>query len=196
MRTVMIRRVCAFLTAAVLLLGAVPALGETYPFTAYATGALNLRQQPNSSAKVLATIPAGDMAVVTGESGSYYIAVYEGVQGYALKQYLKTSAGSTGTAAVTPTPSAAGASSASACATAAASLREKPCCRNDQCRENECRVVFLHSRNSFLLSVCVVPSESGLPALFSAGSMGASDARTSSNQSNNVSIMRNIVSSE
>ena len=112
MRTVMLRRVCAFLTAAVLLLGAVPALGETYPFTAYATGALNLRQQPNSSATVLATIPAGDMAVVTGETGGYYIAVYEGVQGYALKQYLKASAGSGSAVAVTPAPGAGGASSA------------------------------------------------------------------------------------
>ena len=111
MRTVIVR-VCAFLTAAVLLLGAVPALGETYPFTACATEALNLRQSPSSSAKVLATIPAGDMAVITGESGSYYIAVYEGVQGYALKQYLKTSGGDANLSAVTPAPSAAGASTA------------------------------------------------------------------------------------
>ena len=104
MRTVFIRRVCALLTAAALLLGAVPALGETYPFTAYTTAALRLRQQPNSSATVLLTIPGGDMVVITGESGSYYIAVYEGVQGYALKQYLNVVNGSVSLPAVTPAP--------------------------------------------------------------------------------------------
>ena len=85
MRTVFIRRLCALLLAAALLLGAVPAPGETYPFTACTTTALRLRQQPSESATVLLTIPAGDMVVITGQSGSYYIAVYEGVQGYALK---------------------------------------------------------------------------------------------------------------
>lgn len=103
MRNVIVR-VCAFLIAAVLLLGAAPVLGETYPFTAYATDALNLRRQPSSSAAVLATIPAGDMAVITGESGSYYIVVYEGVQGYAMKQYLKASDGGAVLPAVTPAP--------------------------------------------------------------------------------------------
>ena len=104
MRTVFIRRVCALLTAAALLLGAVPALGETYPLTAYTTAALRLRQQPNSSATVLLTIPGGDMVVITGESGSYYIAVYEGVQGYALKQYLNVVNGGVSLPAVTPAP--------------------------------------------------------------------------------------------
>ena len=88
MRTALLRRFCALLIAAALLLGAVPVLGETYPLTAYTTSSLRLRQQPDSSAKVLLTIPAGDMVLITGESGSYYIAVYEGVQGYAMKQYL------------------------------------------------------------------------------------------------------------
>ncbi|MBR3739868.1 MAG: peptidoglycan-binding protein [Clostridia bacterium] len=111
MRTVFLRRVCALLTAAALLLGAVPALGETYPFMAYTTSALRLRQQPNNSATVLCTIPSGDMVVITGDSGSYYIAVYEGVQGYALKQYLNAVNGGVNLPAVSPAPDS-GASSA------------------------------------------------------------------------------------
>ena len=104
MGTVFIRRVCALLTAAALLLGALPALGETYPLTAYTTAALRLRQQPNDTATVLLTIPSGDMVVITGESGSYYIAVYEGVQGYAAKQYLNVVNGSVSLPAVSPAP--------------------------------------------------------------------------------------------
>ena len=94
--------------------------------------------------------------------------------------------------------SAAGASSASACATAA-SLREKPCCRNDQSRENECCVVFLHSRGSFLLSVCLSYCRwrpGSRQAFCPPDPWGASDARIVSNQSNNVSLIRNIVSYE
>ncbi len=107
MRTALLRRFCALLAAAVLLLGALPGVGETYPLTAYTTAALRLRQQPSGSALVLTTIPAGDMVVITGESGAYYIAVYEGVQGYAMKQYLNLVTGAVNLPAVTPAPAAA-----------------------------------------------------------------------------------------
>ena len=112
MRIHQLRRFCALLTACVLLLGALPALGETYPLTAYTASSLRLRQQPNSSATVLLTIPAGDMVIITGESGSYYIATYEGVQGYALKQYLTVISGSVSLPAVTPAPETSAVSSA------------------------------------------------------------------------------------
>ena len=69
-------------------LGAVPARGETYPTTAYAAVNLMLRQQPNGYSPSVATIPAGNMAILTGETGDYYIAIYNGVQGYALKQEM------------------------------------------------------------------------------------------------------------
>ena len=105
MRTALLRRFCALILAAVLLAGALPAaLGESYPLTAYTTASLRLRQQPNASAGVLLTIPAGDMVVITGETGGYYIAYYEGVQGYALKQYLNVITGSVNLPAVTPAP--------------------------------------------------------------------------------------------
>ena len=104
MRTALLRRFCALLTAAVLLMSALPASGETYPMMAYTTASLRLRQQPSGSATVLLTIPAGDMVVITGESGNYYIAVYEGVQGYAMKQYLNVINGSVTLPAVTPAP--------------------------------------------------------------------------------------------
>ena len=112
MRIHLLRRFCALLTACVLLLGALPALGETYPLTAYTVSSLRLRQQPNSSATVLLTIPAGDMVIITGESGGYYIATYEGVQGYAQKQYLTVISGSVSLPAVTPGPETLSASSA------------------------------------------------------------------------------------
>ncbi len=112
MRYALLRRFCAFLTAAALLAGAVPALGETYPMTAYTTAALRLRQRPDSSAAVLTTIPAGDMVVITGESGSYYIAIYEGTQGYAMKQYLNVINGGANLPAVTPAPAPTAAASA------------------------------------------------------------------------------------
>ena len=69
-------------------LGALPARGETYPTTAYAAVNLMLRQQPNGYSPSVATIPAGNMAILTGETGDYYIAIYNGVQGYALKQEM------------------------------------------------------------------------------------------------------------
>ena len=113
MRNSLLHRMFALLAAFVLLLGTVPAArGETYPQTAYTTASLRLRQQPSSSATVLLTIPAGDMVIITGESGNYYIAIYEGVQGYALKQYLNLINGSVSLPAVTPAPNGQAASSA------------------------------------------------------------------------------------
>ncbi len=107
MRTFSLRRLFALLLALALLCPALPALGENYPLTAYTTASLRLRQQPNGNATVLLTIPAGDMVVITGESGGYYIAVYEGVQGYAQKQYLNVVNGGIALPAVTPGPQSA-----------------------------------------------------------------------------------------
>ena len=104
MRIAFLRRFCALLLACALLCGALPGLGETYPLTAYASAALRLRQQPNSSAAVLCTIPASDMVVLTGETGDYYIAVYEGTQGYALKQYLNVTGSGASLPVITPGP--------------------------------------------------------------------------------------------
>lgn len=86
-----IRRMTALLLALVLCLSALPALGENYPFVAFTTASLRLRQQPSDTAAVLLTIPARDALIVTGESGNYYIVLYEGIQGFAMKNYISAS---------------------------------------------------------------------------------------------------------
>ena len=104
MRTLFFRRAAALLLALACCLSALPVRAESYPMTAYTTVNLNLRRQPNDNAEVVLTIPSGDMAVITGESGAYYILTYEGVQGYALKQYFKAVEGGLNLPAVTPAP--------------------------------------------------------------------------------------------
>ncbi len=89
---IMIRRVIALLVSCVLLFScAVYAAGESYPFVAFTTEALNLRKGPSTSAAVLLTIPAQDPVIVSGDSGSFYVVTYEGVQGYVLKEYVRAS---------------------------------------------------------------------------------------------------------
>lgn len=88
MHSCVLRKGTAFFLALLCFLTALPGLGETYPFVAFTTDSLRLRQQPSDNATVLKTIPAGDAIVIMGESGNYYIAVYEGTQGYALKTFV------------------------------------------------------------------------------------------------------------
>lgn len=88
MQSCVLRRGTAFFLALLCFLTAFPAWGETYPFVAFTTDSLRLRQQPSEYGTLLKTIPAGDAIVVTGESGNYYIAIYEGTQGYASKNYV------------------------------------------------------------------------------------------------------------
>ncbi len=104
MRTCLLRRVPALILALVCCLSLLPGRAETYPLTAYTTASLRLRQQPSTSASVLLTIPSGDMVLITGESGTYYIVSYEGTQGYAQKQYLTVVEGGVNLPAVTPAP--------------------------------------------------------------------------------------------
>ncbi|MBR5110467.1 MAG: peptidoglycan-binding protein [Clostridia bacterium] len=104
MRTLFFRRAAALLLAAVCCLSALPGIAETYPLSAYTTTNLNLRQQPSDTGTVLLTIPSGDMALINGESGKYYIVTYEGTQGFALKQYFRVIDGSVNLPAVTPAP--------------------------------------------------------------------------------------------
>ena len=104
MRTLFFSRAAALLLALACCLSALPARAESYPMTAYTTTNLNLRRQPSDRAEVALTIPSGDMALITGESGTYYIVTYEGVQGYALKQYFKFVDGGVNLPSVTPAP--------------------------------------------------------------------------------------------
>ena len=107
MRTILLRRTAALVLALALCLGALPGQAEAYPLTAYTTASLMLRQQPSSSAQVVTVIPAGDMVLITGESGSYYIVTYEGVSGYALQRYLNLVDGGVNLPVVTPAPESA-----------------------------------------------------------------------------------------
>ena len=111
MRTVFLRRAAALLLALICCLSVLPAMAETFPLSGYATTNLNVRQQPSASATVLVTIPSGDMALITGESGNYYVVTYEGRQGYALKQYFRVVDSGISLPAITPVPETAGASS-------------------------------------------------------------------------------------
>ncbi len=111
MRTFFLRRAAALLLALVCCLSVLPAVAEIYPLSGYVTTNLNLRQQPSASAKVVLTIPSGDMALITGESGNYYVVTYEGKQGYALKQYFRVVDSGISLPAVTPAPEEAGAGS-------------------------------------------------------------------------------------
>ena len=104
MRTVFLRRAAALLLALICCLSVLPAVAETFPLSGYATTNLNVRQQPSASANVVLTIPSGDMALITGESGNYYVVTYEGRQGYALKQYFRVVDSGINLPAVTPVP--------------------------------------------------------------------------------------------
>lgn len=87
------RRIFALALALVLWITALPALAESYPFVGFTTASLRLRQRPSDTSDVLITIPSGDAVIITGESGNYYIALYEGKQGYAMKSYITTGQG-------------------------------------------------------------------------------------------------------
>lgn len=83
-------RLLALLLALGCLLPVFGAAAAGYPLVGFTTDSLRLRQQPRDTAAVLCTIPRGDALLIDGESGSYYIVVYEGQRGYALKSYIST----------------------------------------------------------------------------------------------------------
>lgn len=76
----LMKRLTAVLLVCALLLPA--ALAASYPFQGVLTGAAVLRRGTGDGAEALASLPAGDAVYITGESGSYYIAEYDGVTGY------------------------------------------------------------------------------------------------------------------
>lgn len=52
------------------------------------SSSLNMRQQPNTSCKVIAKLYDGDRVAVIGESGSFYKVCYEGTVGYLHSDYV------------------------------------------------------------------------------------------------------------
>ncbi len=79
--------------------------GETTATVATTGGSLNLRQSPNSAARVVTTIPNGDQVIVLERGTGWAAVVYEGVSGYVMVRYLSFG-GHTATAAPTAIPTA------------------------------------------------------------------------------------------
>ena len=85
-----IRRLGCLLAAAAIFLQLAAAGAVTFPYTAYATDAVRLRERPSSSADVLAVIRKGDAVLVTGTDGNYAIVDYEGKRGYVVSSFIAT----------------------------------------------------------------------------------------------------------
>ncbi len=83
------KRWFAALLACVLLFSAAPvALALDYPCTGFVKEQVSLRASASGSGAALVSVPAGDALYITGESGDYYIAEYNGRQGYVQKSYV------------------------------------------------------------------------------------------------------------
>lgn len=65
------------------------ALAISYPATGRVTVSSVLRRGTSENADPLANLPVGDALYITGESGSYYIAEYDGVTGYVPKRAVE-----------------------------------------------------------------------------------------------------------
>ncbi len=79
------------LTALVLIFGVFQtAMMETYPFSAFIQENVRMRKEASSESEELITLPKGDSAYIVGEKNGYYIAQYEGTQGYVLKAYISS----------------------------------------------------------------------------------------------------------
>ncbi len=87
MRAYAAGRRAAALLLAIIMLALAPgmAVGEDYPCILFTTGAAQLVKAPSASAQVAVAIRAQEAVYVTGETGDYYIASYEGYSGYVLK---------------------------------------------------------------------------------------------------------------
>lgn len=66
-------------------------------------GSLNLRQAASSSAKVLLTIPNGDMVIVVNRGNTWTSVIYNGVSGYVMTAYLSFAQGAATAVPVYPT---------------------------------------------------------------------------------------------
>ncbi len=85
------RRSLVFLLVAALLFSVLPtAASEVFPFIAYTTDTLRLRQEASATSNMLAVVPKGNALEVTGAQDNYYIVSYEGILGYALQNFLTT----------------------------------------------------------------------------------------------------------
>lgn len=99
------KRSLVVILCAAMLVSMLPAAGsEAFPFIAYTTDSLRLRQQADATSTVLLVIPKGNAVEVTGADGSYYIVSFEGSVGYALKSFVTRTAPPQAAAVETPAP--------------------------------------------------------------------------------------------
>ena len=83
------KRLISLAAACIIGFSALPVnAADSYPFVAYAQDRLNIRSSASQVGTVVATMNAGDAAVVSGMIGEYYIVIYEGKRGYVLKSGL------------------------------------------------------------------------------------------------------------
>ncbi len=83
-----LRPILSLMLACAIAIACFPALGETFPFTAYANDSVRLRRGASSDADILAVINEGEAVLVTGAQGDYYIVQYEGRGGYVVSAFL------------------------------------------------------------------------------------------------------------
>lgn len=88
MKKTRIQRMASLLLVCLLLSQVAFAWAQSFPYTAQATDSVNLREQPNGSAKILTVIKKGDSVSVTGEKDNYKMVSYEGRTGYVVSTFL------------------------------------------------------------------------------------------------------------
>ncbi|MBR6187203.1 MAG: SH3 domain-containing protein [Clostridia bacterium] len=96
-------------TAAILLPTAAPTVllpntGNVRAMVLTTGGSLNLRQSPNSTSKILTTIPYGTWLAVTARGAEWCQVQYNGIVGYVMSKFLSFDASSVNTPVPTATP--------------------------------------------------------------------------------------------
>lgn len=83
------KRLTAFVLLLACLSAVLPALAESFPFTASAgdQGA-NLREQPDVGSRILSVIHPGELVTVTGRRGDWYAVAHLGKNGYVHKNKI------------------------------------------------------------------------------------------------------------
>lgn len=103
-------RMLAALVCILYIMSQFSAIAATYPYDTTCMENVNLRKSAKSSAEILKRIQAGETITVLGITGSYYKVRYNGITGYAMRQYVNGTSNTPdeapGTIVYLPPPSA------------------------------------------------------------------------------------------